>query len=147
MFGGLPYIKRPILNTFDANQTAPNTPTTPIAIDAHTCHQGGGAVDVKRISIAKLLTGGTKLIAVANVEFGFWEIGNQTQKGNVSTSINGIIKDCASRMSLTTAPTLTINEPYVRYDSTKKMPTYGMSQGFTSPKSANDTSSARPIPR
>ena len=63
-----------------------------------------------------------KLTIVANVEFGFWEIGNHTQNGNVSTSISGIISDCASRMSLTTAPTLTMSEPYVRYDSTKKMP-------------------------
>src|SRR5436190_6934391 len=107
-FGGLPYISRPILNTFDANQIAAQTPTAPTPIDTHTCHHGGGAVDVRRISIAKVLMGGMKLRIVANAEFGFWEIGNQTQNGNVSTSIKGIISACASRMSLTTAPTLTI---------------------------------------
>src|SRR6476659_814079 len=122
MFGGLPYISSPILKIFEANHRAAKTPKTPMPIDAHTCHQGGGDVDVSRISMAKLLTGGMKLMIVENAEFGFWDIGNQTQKGNVSTSISGIIRDCASRMSFTTAPTLTISEPYVRYDRTKKIP-------------------------
>src|SRR5215468_8920372 len=122
MFGGLPYISSPILKTFAANHSAATTPAAPSAIDAHTCHHGGGAVDVRRSSIAKLLTGGIMLMMVANIEFGFCEMGNQTQNGNVSSSMSGIISDCASRMSLTTAPTLTISDPYVRYDRTKKMP-------------------------
>src|SRR5436853_7238736 len=66
--GGLPYISRPILNTFDANQTAAHTPAAPTPIDSHTCHHGGGAVDVSRISMANVLMGGMKLMIVANAE-------------------------------------------------------------------------------
>src|SRR5262249_36497663 len=92
----------------------PAPPATPTPIESHTCHHGGGAVDASRISIAKVLTGGMKLRAVLNAELGLIEIGNHTQNGNDSSSISGMISPCASRMSLTTAPTLTISDPYVR---------------------------------
>src|SRR5215468_3450448 len=113
-FGGLPVISRPIWKTFDANQSAAPTPATAMPIESHTCHQGGGAVDVSRISIAKVLTGGMKLSATLKAEFGAIEIGNHTQNGDASSSINGMMSPCASRMSLTTAPTLTMSDPYVR---------------------------------
>ena len=47
----------------------------PMAIVNQTCQVGGGALVVRRSSIAKVFTGGTKLITVLNVEFGSRAIG------------------------------------------------------------------------
>ena len=41
-----------------------------------------------------------------------------------------------------TAPTLTISEPYVRYESTKKMTRYGRSHGLINPTSCRSSYSA-----
>ena len=74
-FGGLPNIKRPMRNTFDANHTAPTTPRTPIAIDSHTCHVGGGCDEASRSNMPNELTGGRKLTTTESVESGSREIG------------------------------------------------------------------------
>ena len=109
--GGLPYISRPIRNTFAAHHSTATTEATPIAIDAHTCHQGGGVFDAIRRSMVNVLTGGTKLMMVLNVEFGSREMGTQNSHGVMMSSMIGIIIDCASRMSLTTLPTVSIIAP------------------------------------
>ena len=57
-FGGFPYISNPIRKIFDATQTAPNTDATPIPIDSHTSHHGGGWLDAMRTSIPNELMGG-----------------------------------------------------------------------------------------
>src|SRR3954466_7053069 len=79
--GGLPYISRPIRKTFAAHHSTATTDAMPIAIDVHTCHQGGGVFDAIRSSMAKVLTGGTKLMTVLNVEFGSREMGSQNSHG------------------------------------------------------------------
>src|SRR5687767_5924325 len=73
--GGLPYISSPIRNTLAANQMAANAEATPIPIDSHTCHIGGGVTDVMRISMVNVLTGGMKLMTVLKVELGSRPIG------------------------------------------------------------------------
>ena len=60
------------------------------------------------------LTGGTKLTTTASVEFGFCTIGHHNIHGTIIMNINGIISCCASRMSLTAAPTAIISEPIVK---------------------------------
>src|SRR5262245_60382939 len=100
---------------------APNTDAMPIAIDVHTCQYGGGELDAIRSSIVNVLTGGMKLMATLNTEFGSREIGSQKIHGTMMTSMMGIIIDCASRMSLTAAPTVTNIAPVTRYEMRKKM--------------------------
>ena len=68
--GGFPYINRPMVKTFAAHHTDTTTDPAPMTIVSHTCHAGGGALEVRRSSIAKVFTGGMKLIAVLNAEFG-----------------------------------------------------------------------------
>src|SRR5579862_6974919 len=145
-FGGLPYISSPIRNTLPANQMATNTDATPIPIDVHTCQYGGGEFDDIRSSIVNVLTGGMKLIATLNAEFGSREIGSQKIHGNMTMSMIGIIIDCASRMSLTAAPTVTSIAPVTRYEITKKITRYRSSHGLSRPTIANDTSITRPVP-
>ena len=70
-----------------------------------TCHVGGGVADASRIIMAKVLTGGMKLRATANVEFGSRPMTVANIQGAMSTSITGVISDCASRISFTAAPT------------------------------------------
>src|SRR4029078_10470490 len=104
-FGGLPNIKRPMRNTFDANHTAPTTPRTPIAIDSHTCHVGGGGDEASRSNMQHALTGGRhsdrpnaltgggKLTTTESVESGSREIGIQRIHGTMSSSVIGNIND------------------------------------------------------
>ena len=49
-----------------------------------------------------------------NVEFGSREMGSQKSHGVMMSSMIGIIIDCASRMSLTTAPTVSIIAPMTK---------------------------------
>src|SRR5690606_3068279 len=93
---------------------AATTPTTPIATDAQTCHSGGGSVEAMRISMPKVLIGGTKLAITDSVELGSREMGIQRNHGRIRTSISGVISDCASRMSLTAAPAAIISDPIVK---------------------------------
>ena len=74
----------------------------------------GGANEVRRSSIAKVFTGGMKLIAVLNAELGSRAIGAASSHGTIMTRMSGIIIDCASRMSLTAEPTAAIADPMVR---------------------------------
>ena len=64
--------------------------------------------------MANVFTGGMKLIAVLNVEFGSRAIGSASIHGTIITSMIGIISDCASRISLTAEPTAAIADPIVR---------------------------------
>src|SRR4051794_20229046 len=89
--GGLPYISRPMVKILAAHQTDTTTVTRPIPIVTATCQNGGGALEVSRSSIAKVFTGGMKLIAVLNGEFGSRAIGAASIHGTISTSIIGII--------------------------------------------------------
>src|SRR5687767_5621548 len=110
-FGGRPCINRPIWKRREANQSAPPAATMPTAIDSHTCHIGGGDVDVSRSSIAKAFIGGIKLTTVANSEFGSREIGNQNSHGIIISNVTGVISDCASRSSFTAEPIAAMSDP------------------------------------
>ena len=66
-----------------------------------------------------VFTGGTKLMTVLNTEFGSREIGSQKIHGVMTSSMMGIIIDCASRMSLTAEPTAILSEPIVKNASRK----------------------------
>ncbi len=70
MLGGLPCMSSAILNTLAANQTTSAEVTQLMSSVVHTCQAGGGALDATRAIMAKVLTGGMKLIATLNVEFG-----------------------------------------------------------------------------
>ena len=70
MFGALPCISRPTLKIFAANQVTTHAAARPTSMVSSTCHVGGGVADPSRIIMAKVLTGGMKLRATANVEFG-----------------------------------------------------------------------------
>ena len=72
------------LAAIDGGQAAPAPP--PAQPTAEVPSGAGGAVDVSRISIANVLTGGMKLSAVLKTEFGLIEIGNHTQNGNARSS-------------------------------------------------------------
>ena len=113
--GGFPCINNPILKIFAANQIAPKTDATPIAIDVQTCHQGGGALDATRMSMANMFTPGMKLTTVLKVEFGSAEIGAAAIRGSTITMMIGIISDWASCMSLTADPTAIMREPMTKY--------------------------------
>src|SRR6266581_2039255 len=89
--GGLPYISKPIRNTFAVNHKAAKTDATPMAIDSHTCHKGGGALEDIRRSIANVFTGGKKLMAVLKVELGSREIGTWRTHGSTRIIMIGII--------------------------------------------------------
>ena len=70
MLGGLPCMSSAILNTLAANQITSAEVTQLISKVVHTSQAGGGALDAMRAIIAKVLTGGMKLIATLNVELG-----------------------------------------------------------------------------
>src|SRR5262249_20218686 len=144
-FGGLPNIRRPMRKTLDANHTAPTTPNTPIAIDSHTCHTGGGCVDASRSNMPNEFTGGKKLTTTDSVESGSREIGIHKNHGTMSSSVIGNINDCASRRSFTAEPIAIISEPIVKNASKKNTSRYGISAKFSKPNSENDVSTARPI--
>src|SRR5262245_2159775 len=105
MFGALPCINRPTLKTLAANQVTAQAAARPTIIVRSTCQVGGGVADPSRIIIANVLTGGMKLRATANAEFGSRPMTVANIHGAMSTSITGVISDCASRISLTAAPT------------------------------------------
>src|SRR5687768_16849992 len=86
--GGLPNIRRPTRNTFAATQSAPYAPAAPVPIDNHTCQAGGGVDDASRSSMAKLLTGGTKLTTTANVELGSPMMGIMKIQGTIMTNMS-----------------------------------------------------------
>src|SRR6476661_2309876 len=111
--GGLPNISRPTLNTFAANHRAASAPTIESDTVSQTCHAGGGALDVTRISIAKVLIGGRKLMTVANVDEGLRAIGAAKSHGIMIINVIGVISDCASRISFTAAPIAAIKAPSV----------------------------------
>src|SRR6185369_605658 len=72
--GDLPYINNPTRKIFALNHMATSTEPTETSSESAACHQGGGAVEVRRSSIENPLIGGTKLIAVLNGEFGSSEM-------------------------------------------------------------------------
>ncbi len=65
-----------------------------------------------------MLTGGMKLSTTASVELGSRLIGNQSIHGIMMRSITGVIRVCASRISLTADPMAAMNEATVKYAST-----------------------------
>ena len=77
----------------ESRRGAAETDATPIRIETHTCHSGGGVEDVIRSNIVKLLMGGMKLMNVANIEFGSRLIGSHSIHGIIITIITGIMKD------------------------------------------------------
>src|SRR5690349_13942199 len=129
----------------DANHNAPPAVMIPTTIDSHTCHIGGGAVDVRRSSMANAFIGGMKLTIVANSEFGSREIGNQNSHGIIISSVIGVINGCASRSSFTDDPIAAINDPMVTYVIRKKINRYTSSIGSTRPSIAIDTRLRTPI--
>ena len=86
-------MSKPILKMRDANHSAPTPAKRPTRIDNHTCHIGGGDVDVNRSSIAKAFIGGRKLRTVANTEFGSREMGYENSQGIIINSVIGVIND------------------------------------------------------
>ena len=70
IFGGLPNIKSPTLNTFAANQRKKSTPTKLIKIASRICHAGGASVDETRIIMMNGEIGGIILMMVENNELG-----------------------------------------------------------------------------
>src|SRR5438105_318302 len=120
-FGGRPYISKPTRKTREANHNVAHAAPMPIAIDSHTSQSGGGEVEVSRSSMAKAFTGGMKLSAVLNAEFGSRTIGYQNSHGVIIIIMIGITSAWASRRSFTADPTAAINEPMIRYVMRKKI--------------------------
>src|SRR5262249_49127977 len=102
--GALPCISNPTLNTLAANQIATHAAAMPTTSVSSTCQVGGGVFVARRIIIANVFTGGMKLMATANVEFGSRPMTLAKSHGAMSASMTGVISDCASRISLTAAP-------------------------------------------
>src|SRR5262245_175614 len=105
MLGAFPCMSRPTLYIFAANHVTAHAVASPTANVRSTCHAGGGVDDPSRIIIANVWTGGMKLSATENVEFGSRPMTVANIQGAISNSITGVISDCASRISLTAAPT------------------------------------------
>ncbi len=114
-------------------------------MDSHTCHIGGGDVDVRRSSMANAFIGGMKLTTVANSELGSREIGNQNSHGIIISSVIGVISDCASRSSFTDEPIAAMSDPIVTYVIRKKMNRYTSSDGSIRSNIAIDTRLRMPI--
>jgi hypothetical protein len=68
--GGFPCISSPTLKTFAANHTVLQAAPIPTRTVSHTCHAGGGESDASRAIMKNVFTGGMKLMATLNVEFG-----------------------------------------------------------------------------
>jgi hypothetical protein len=115
--GGFPNINSPTRNTFAANQTAAYAPAALTTMPSHTCHIGGGLVEVSRSSSTKFPSGGTKLNTVANSELGSRLIGIHRNHGSITINMIGVISVCASRISFTAEPIAAMIDPIVRYAS------------------------------
>ncbi len=68
--------------------------------------------------MTKLLTGGTNDRTTASIELGSRLSGSHSIRGTIRTIMIGIISDCASRISLTAAPTAAISDANVKKAST-----------------------------
>src|SRR5437867_1907654 len=105
---------------------------------------GGGAVEDMRRSIAKFDIGGMKLITVAKVELGSRVMGNQKSHGIMMRSMTGVMRVCASRISLTAAPIAAMNEAIMKYARRKKMGRNSRSLKSRRPSVAKVTRPVRP---
>src|SRR5262249_6242362 len=104
------------------NHMAPNADVTETSRDRAASHQGGGAVEVNRSSIAKPLIGGRKLMMVLKPEFGSNEMKAASTYGIKSSPQIGTTSACASRVSLTAEPTAIKREPKITYVNTNDRP-------------------------
>src|SRR5580658_5948598 len=95
-FGGLPCMSRATLNTLAANHTTSAAVTQLMSRVAQTCQAGGGALEATRAIIAKVLTGGMKLIATLNEEFGAAPMTGVRLYPATSRIMTGPMKDWAS---------------------------------------------------
>ncbi len=107
MFGALPCISSPTLKTLAATHVTPHAAAEP---DRHRqrapATSGGGVVDARRIIIAKRVhrRDEAERDRERRVRLARRSSGANIQ-GAISTSITGVMSDCASRISLTAAPT------------------------------------------
>ncbi len=73
-----------------------------------------GVLDAMRRSMAKVFTGGRKLIVTLSAELGSAEIGIHRIHGSMKRIVSGARSPWASFMSFTEAPTAIINDPITR---------------------------------